>query len=352
MLPSSSSIRDRHPLNTNPDVPLPTILRDRLTVEYRTQPETETIREGQDVVLGLSTTPKSLPPKYFYDDRGSKLFEAITQLPEYYLTRTETTILQNCVSAIAARVGPCDLIELGSGSSTKTRILLDAYRQINIHLRYVPVDVSGSMLEETAHLLLQEYPQLSIHGLVSTYENALANLPDRIHPSRMIAFIGSTLGNLAPHECETFLGHVSAALQPNDYFLLGIDLHKDTAILEAAYNDSQGITAAFNLNMLDHLNWRFQGNFDLQHFRHVSFYNTRDRQIEMHIESLRSQIVNLRSLEFTATFATGEKLLSEISRKFEIPEIQETLSKHHLNAVETFTDSQRWFALILCQKKP
>lgn len=332
----------------------PVLQRNRLTLEYRlpasASSDPTATDGGQDVVSGLTQTPKSLPPKYFYDDRGSQLFEAITTLPEYYLTRTETQILQQDADAIARRVGACDLVELGSGSSTKTRILFDAYHQQNIPLRYVPVDVSGGILEDTARQLIQDYADLSVHGLVSTYEAALADLPATDLPRRLIAFIGSTLGNLSPQHCEQFFQQVSQALQPGDYFLLGVDRHKATARLEAAYNDSQGVTAAFNLNMLHHLNWRFQGDFDPGQFRHVAFYNEGDRQMELYIESLQAQTVTLKALDLTVTFQAGERLLSEISRKFAIAPLTADLLTHGFQMIETFTDDQQDFALCLCQR--
>lgn len=325
--------------------------RDRLTVDYLTTVDTlPTVQEGMDVVQGLSAQPKSLPPKYFYDNVGSQLFEQITALPEYYLTRTETAILEEVADAIATLTGPCELVELGSGSATKTRILLDAYCRQAATCRYVPVDVSGGMLEDSARQLLAEYPELKVHGLVSTYEPALAQLPERHLPARMIAFIGSTLGNLTPTECSQFLSHVSAAMAPGDYFLLGIDLRKEKSRLEAAYNDSQGVTAQFNLNMLQHLNWRFQGNFDLTQFRHVAFYNEIEHQIEIYIESQMRQTVTLKALNLTVTFEAGERLLSEISRKFDLAEIATLLQQFQLNCVQTFSDSEQQFGLLLATK--
>ncbi|HEY9878231.1 MAG TPA: L-histidine N(alpha)-methyltransferase [Leptolyngbyaceae cyanobacterium] len=307
--------------------------------------------EGQDVIVGLTQSPKSLPPKYFYDDRGSLLFEQITQLPEYYLTRTETTILKDSADAIATLTGSCELVELGSGSATKTRILLDAYQRQGCPLRYVPVDVSGGMLEASADQLLVQYSGLTVHGLVSTYETALTHLPTPALPTRMIAFIGSTLGNLSPRECQQFLGQISQALSSGEYFLLGVDLQKDVATLEAAYDDSQGVTAAFNLNMLHHLNWRFQGNFQPEQFKHVSFYNSEHHQIEIYIESLAQQAVTLKTLDLTVSFAAGERLLSEISRKFNLADLTQELSEHQLAVVKTFTDEQQWFGLLLCVKR-
>jgi len=325
--------------------------QDRLTLEYLIT-RTPDQAEGLEVIQGLSQTPKALPPKYFYDERGSRLFEQITQLPEYYLTRTETDILRCSADAIATLTGPCDLIELGSGSSTKTRLLLDAYQRQGTPLHYLPVDVSGTMVEESAQALLQQYPNLTLHGLIGTYEQALAQLPAAQFPCRLLAFIGSTLGNLSDSECDQFLTQVSQALAPGDYLLLGIDLRKSVEVLEAAYNDSQGVTAAFNLNLLHHLNSRFQGNLDPSQFRHVAQYNPVAHQIEIYIESLTAQTARLNTLDLTVTFAPGERLLSEISRKFDLPALATHLQTYGLHAVHTFTDPQQWFGLLLCQRHP
>ncbi|MCL6750149.1 L-histidine N(alpha)-methyltransferase, partial [Nostoc sp. CCCryo 231-06] len=226
---------------------------------------------GSDVVKGLTQTSKSLPPCYFYDDRGSELFEQICDLPEYYLTRTETTILQQYAGEIAKITGACELVELGSGSSTKTRILLNAYQQLDYPLHYLPIDVCAGILESSAKQLLTDYPLLQVYALAGTYELALAKLLPTQLPSRMICFIGSSLGNLTPGECDVFFSEITEALQVGEYFLLGIDLRKPKQILEPAYNDSQGVTAAFNLNMLEHLNQRFEGNFDTTQFEHWAF---------------------------------------------------------------------------------
>ncbi|MGB3299283.1 MAG: L-histidine N(alpha)-methyltransferase [Phormidesmis sp.] len=306
--------------------------------------------EGQDVIQGLSYLPKSLPPKYFYDEKGSQLFDQICQLLEYYPTRTETAILQRYGGAIAQITGPCEIAELGSGSATKTRILLNAYNAASHPLRYIPVDVSSTALIKSSQQLLKEYPTLSIQGLVSTYEPALKALPSKQLSARMIAFLGSTIGNLQPDECGAFLARISEALQPNDYFLLGLDLQKEISVLEAAYNDSQGITAAFNLNMLRHLNQRFEGDFDLDAFTHVARYNKQDSQIEMYLKSAKAQTIRLRKLGLTVGFEKSDRILSEISRKFDFEEMSQTLQDHQLSVIEAFTDEQRWFGLLLCQR--
>ncbi|MDJ0553753.1 MAG: L-histidine N(alpha)-methyltransferase [Microcoleaceae cyanobacterium MO_207.B10] len=330
-------------------------LKDRLQIEYLVNAnilaETEKVL-SQDIINGLIQTPKSLPPRYFYDDRGSQLFEQICQLPEYYPTRTEASILQECSEEIARLTGPCEIVELGSGSSTKTRILLDAYDTLGLPLRYLPIDISGGILESSAKDLLVDYPNLYIHGLVSTYELALSALKPAALPTRMISFLGSSLGNLSPQECDIFFSQIRGALQPGEYFILGIDLHKSKQILEPAYNDSQGVTAAFNLNMLQHLNRKFEGNFNLRKFEHLAFYNEKLHQIEMHLKSQEQQTVNLRGLDLTVTLEAGETILTEISRKFEIETMQQYLKKQSLITMKTWTDSEQKFGLILSKFSP
>lgn len=321
---------------------------DRLAEPIVRSEEAEIV--GQDVIDGLRQSPKTLPPKYFYDDRGSELFEQICDLPEYYLTRTETAILRTCAGTIAQTTGACELVELGSGSSVKTRILLDAYQNQGYPLHYAPIDISAGMLESSAKTLLLDYPTLHIHALAATYEQALESLPPCPLPRRMVAFIGSTLGNLSPQECDRFFSQITAALNPGDYFLLGVDLQKTRELLEAAYDDSQGVTAAFNLNMLRHLNWKFGGNFDLTQFEHVAYYNPVQHQIEMHLRSLRSQTVTLDRLNLTIEFVAGETILSEISRKFDLGQIQADLQPWKLKPVQVWTDAKNWFGLLLCQR--
>uniref|UniRef100_B8HYA1 Methyltransferase n=1 Tax=Cyanothece sp. (strain PCC 7425 / ATCC 29141) TaxID=395961 RepID=B8HYA1_CYAP4 len=305
---------------------------------------------GADVFEGLSQTPKTLPPKYFYDDRGSQLFEQICTLPEYYPTRTETWILQHYAGAIAELTGSCELVELGSGSSTKTRLLLDAYSHQGESLCYLPIDVSGGILKQSALELLQDYSGLKVHGLVATYEIGLQQLPQRQLPSRMILFLGSTLGNLTPSQCDRFFAQIGQTLQPGEFFLLGVDLQKSVAQLEAAYDDAQGVTAAFNLNMLQHLNWRFGGNFDLNQFCHRAFYNTVENQIEMHLESRCDQTVFLAELDLTIALQAGETIQTEISRKFKLSQIEQDLQTYGLKPLQSWTDPNHWFGLVLSQR--
>jgi gamma-glutamyl hercynylcysteine S-oxide synthase len=354
---ASSDLVSLYPLATPIPVTLPPTSpppSERLTIVdllSATQSDQEKqALEQQAFIQGLSQFPKTIAPQYFYDQQGSLLFEQICTLPEYYPTRTEAWILQTFAAEIAQLTGPCELVELGSGSATKTRLLLDAYAQnTDTQMAYLPIDVSGEILETSAQSLLADYPLLQIYGLIATYELGLAHLPASQLPNRMLAFLGSTLGNLNPAECALFFGQVRAALQPGQFFLLGVDLQKPIPMLEAAYNDSQGVTAAFNLNMLQHLNQRFQANFDLSQFQHRAFYNQMAHQIEMHLASRCAQTVRFEALDFEISLAAGETIHTEISRKFSLPQLQQELERFKLMPRQIWTDPQQWFGLLLCQ---
>ena len=309
------------------------------------------LNHHQDLIDGLSQPFKSIPSRYFYDDLGSKLFEQICLLPEYYPTRTETKILQEYSDKIAKHTGNLALVELGSGSSTKTRYLLDAYNHCYSSLHYIPIDISGSILKDSVLSLLDDYPNLTIDGKVGTYEQCLANLSVAEQQQKMIMFLGSTIGNFDPEECDRFLDLISSALNPGDYFLLGLDLQKPKPILEAAYNDSQSITAQFNLNILQHLNWKFQGNFDLNLFEHQAIYNEQQNQIEMYLVSQQAQSIDLGVLDLTIQLAPEEKILTEISRKFDVGQISQILEHKNLSFCQSYTDEQKWFSLLLFQQK-
>ena len=309
--------------------------------------------DGADVVRGLGARPKTLPPKYFYDAQGSRLFERITALPEYYLTRTEQLILSDCARDLAQRMEPADLVELGSGSARKTRTIIDALLEAapaKSPLLYVPIDVSEAALEESASALVAAYPRLTVSGLVATYEGGLAALPPRLAPRRLMLFLGSTIGNLDDAESAAFFAAVAAALSPGDALLLGFDLAKTPGVIEAAYNDAQGVTAAFNLNMLRHLNRRFDGDFDLARFRHHAFFNAAASRIEMHLVSAGAQAVRLRKLGLAARFAAGETIRTEISRKFRAAAMAEAVSRHGFALERRWSDSQEWFALALFRR--
>ena len=334
-------------------------IEDRLKIDYLLDAKTAEKNDIQDLISGLQNTPKSIPVRYFYDSQGSQLFEQICQLPEYYPTRTEASILKQYAAEIVEQTKAIELIELGSGSSTKTRYLLDAYQDLHTPLYYSPVDVSDTILKDSAYKLLADYPQLKIQGKVATYDQALEQISSYVLGRRTIIFLGSSIGNFKDSECDRFINQVTAVLNPGDYFLLGIDLQKPKKILEAAYNDSQGVTAAFNLNMLQHLNHRFQGNFNLDLFRHQAIYNSNEHQIEMYLIAQQDQLISLKDLNLTLKVNKGEKILTEISRKFNLEQMKQYLGNisdkeaegQNLNLIQTYTDEQQWFGLLLCQKQ-
>ena len=270
---------------------------------------------AEEVRQGLGSNPKYLFPKFFYDDLGSDLFEQITELPEYYPTRAERALLASMADELMADLRPHELVELGSGSSSKTKLLLNAPSCLE-HLRsYVPFDVSEGMLRGTAEELVAAYPFLSIHGVVGDFERHLEGIP----PSggrRLVLFLGSTIGNLEPSRRGQFLTAVHGLLGPDDRFLIGLDLVKEPAILHAAYNDSAGVTAAFNQNILRVVNNALDADFDLNAFEHLAFYNADAARIEMHLVAQRPQQVHLSGLGLTIQLVKGERIWTENSYKF------------------------------------
>ncbi|MFN3926210.1 MAG: L-histidine N(alpha)-methyltransferase [Pseudanabaenaceae cyanobacterium] len=319
----------------------------RLTIDQASQ---ITPPDPQELIAGLTGDPKTIPAYYFYDDRGSLLFEQICQLPEYYLTRTEAQILRENAETIAQLTQAKQLIELGSGSSKKTRILLSAFTEINQSFNYVPIDISGGMLYDTAQNLLLEYPTLTVHGIVATYQVALRKLPDPpAAGSRLFCFLGSSLGNFTAQESHALFQQITASMNKGDYFLLGVDCHKDRDILYRAYNDRVQVTAEFNRNILAHLNDRFVGNFEVDLFSHQAIYNEQEKQIEMYLISRQPQMVKLQELGLTLQFQTGELIRTEISRKFVPQELCQELQRIGLSTIKVFTDPRRWYALVLTQ---
>jgi dimethylhistidine N-methyltransferase len=303
--------------------------------------------DGADVVAGLTSTPKSLPCKYFYDAAGSALFERICETPEYYPTRTERSILTRHAGDIAALTGPCEIVELGSGSASKTRLLLDAYAEATDEVHFVPIDVSESILRVSSRDLVTRYAALSIRGFSGTYEQALAALHPAPAPARMFVFLGSTIGNFSDSERIAFVARIRDAMARGDYFLLGIDRRKDPAIIEAAYNDSQGLTARFNLNMLTHLNRRFHGDIAVDNFAHRAVYEPRRHQIEMWLESRVAQIARLADLNLSVDLARGESIRTEISKKFDPKELAREFAALGLCQVALWSDDRQWFSLVL-----
>jgi len=306
--------------------------------------------DGADVVAGLTATPKTLPCKYFYDAAGSALFEQICETPEYYPTRTERSILAGHAGDIAALTGPCEIVELGSGSASKTRLLLDAYAQAGDEVHFVPIDVSETILRESSRDLVTRYDSLSIRGYSGTYEQALAALHPPPAPARMFVFLGSTLGNFRDTERAAFVSRIRDVMAQGEYFLLGIDRRKDPAVIEAAYNDSQGLTALFNLNMLTHLNRRFHGNIAVDEFTHRAVYEPRRHQIEMRLEGQAAQKATLRDLDLSLDFAKGESIRTEISKKFDPVELASEFAGLGLGQVALWSDDQDWFSLVLFRR--
>lgn len=301
----------------------------------------------RDVRAGLTATPKSLPPKYFYDARGSDLFDEITHLPEYYPTRAETAILTQHAPTIASTSGARTLVELGSGTSVKTRLLLDAFASLGTLVRFVPFDVDAAVLSHASELLTAEYPHLAVEPVIGDFEEHLTALPD--HPRRMIAFLGSTIGNLEPSARARFLRSVRGVMQPTDTFLLGTDLVKDPARLQRAYDDPAGVTAAFNRNVLEVVNRELRGDFEPGWFEHVALWNADSEWVEMHLLSLRDQVVNIGDLDLTVQFARGELMRTEISAKFHPDGIGRELRAAGLERVAFWTDPGGDFGLSLCR---
>ncbi|MFD6295857.1 L-histidine N(alpha)-methyltransferase [Streptomyces sp. NPDC060235] len=295
-----------------------------------------------DVLDGLGHTPKTLPPKWFYDAHGSELFEKITELPEYYPTRAEREILLARAGAIAAASGARTLVELGSGSSEKTRHLLDALPDLHT---YVPVDVSESALTQAGQALIAERPELNVHALIADFTAGLT-LPDTPGP-RLVAFLGGTIGNLLPAERASFLSSVRSLLSPGDTLLLGTDLVKDPSVLVAAYDDAAGVTAAFNKNVLSVVDRELGADFDLDAFEHVALWDAGHEWIEMRLRSRVAQTVKISGLGLAVDFAEGEEVRTEISAKFRAEGVRAELAEGSFDLTHWWTDTEGRFALSL-----
>jgi L-histidine N-alpha-methyltransferase len=297
-----------------------------------------------DVLDGLTRPFKEIPPKHFYDTEGSRLFDEITRLPEYYPTRSERAILAARSAEIVRETGAAELVELGSGVPTKTLLVLDAMRDAGTLDRYVPFDVSEVVLRESAENLVERYPGVRVYGVVGDFERHLDALPPAEGP-RIIAFLGGTIGNFPPGSRRKFLRSLARALRPQDALLLGTDLVKDPAVLEAAYNDSAGVTAAFNRNVLAVINRELDADFDLGAFEHVAFYDREQEWIEMRLRALRPQVVEVRKLGITVHFANREELRTEISAKFTRERLEADLGAAGLALRAWMTDPDGLFAL-------
>jgi dimethylhistidine N-methyltransferase len=319
--------------------------RFRLTVGSATQPGVDLARE---VELGLRAEPKRLPCRFFYDDAGSRLFEEICELREYYLTRAEDEILAQRSAEIVSRLPEgIMLVELGSGSATKTRRVIEAALESSRELVYVPIDISQGMLEASSRELLAAYPALSIHALAAEYEAAVDALRRERARPKLVLWLGSNVGNFDRREAARFLGRISSALQPDDRLLVGIDRRKPREILEAAYDDSRGVTARFNLNLLERINTELGGRFDIAAFRHVALYDDIEGRIEMHLESRSAHTVHIEALGMDVRFERGERVHTENSYKYSSAEIAELCRSAKLALERTWYDSRSLFGVHL-----
>ena len=298
-----------------------------------------------DARAGLTASPKVLPPKWFYDEEGCRLFDEITRLPEYYPTRTERVILSRHAGEIAARTSADTLVELGSGTSEKTRLLLDALSAHGSLRRFVPFDVSEPTLRDAASAIELEYPGVDVHGVVGDFERHLDRLPGG--GTRLVAFLGSTIGNLDPDGRARFYRTIAAGLAPDDALLLGTDLVKDTLRLEAAYDDSAGVTAAFNRNVLSVLNRELAADFAPERFAHVARWNPAGEWIEMRLRAQGAQMVRVQELDLQVEFADGEEMRTEISAKFRRERVETELAAAGLALAAWWTDPGGDFALSL-----
>ena len=301
-----------------------------------------------DVLAGLTASPKTLPPKWFYDARGSVLFDEITRLPDYYPTRCEREVLAERSAEIAELTAADTLVELGSGTSEKTRLLLDALRDAGTLRRFVPFDVDESVLTMASKQVVQEYPGVEVHAVVGDFERHLSELPKG--GRRLIAFLGGTIGNLRPDQRAILLGALAASMAPGDALLLGTDIVKDPARLVAAYDDATGVTADFNRNVLRVLNRELDGDADIEAFRHVALWDAEHEWIEMRLQAESAQTVHLAALDLTVEFAAGEQLHTEISSKFRPEGVRREVAAAGLELQRWWTDGAGDYGVSLSVK--
>jgi L-histidine N-alpha-methyltransferase len=303
---------------------------------------------AEDVLDGLTRPFKELPPKHFYDERGCELFDRITELPEYYPTRAERSILRAEAERIAAETGAAELVELGSGTAAKTRVLLDAMAAAGRLRRYVPFDVAETVVRASAEALVEEYPGLRVHGVIGDFERHLDRVPPPRHGEpRIVALLGGTIGNFPPGSRRRLLREIAALLGPDDRLLLGTDLVKDPAVIEAAYDDAAGVTAEFNRNVLHVLNRELRADFPLADFEHVSFFDRRNEWIEMRLRARRACTVRIEALGLQVELAAGEEIRTEISAKFTPERVADDFAAAGLELSGWHTDPQERFALSL-----
>ncbi|SEM01874.1 L-histidine Nalpha-methyltransferase [Blastococcus sp. DSM 46786] len=298
-----------------------------------------------DALAGLTSTPKSLPPRWFYDERGSELFDQITRLPEYYPTRAERAVLQVHADAIAAASGADVLVELGSGTSEKTRLLLTALSRAGTLRRFVPFDIDPTVLAAAGAAVVEEYPEVTVDAVIGDFTEHLDRLPRT--GRRMVAFLGSTIGNLEPVPRARFLTDLAGTLDPGDSFLLGTDLVKDPARLLRAYDDAAGVTAAFNRNVVTVLNRELGADFDETAFEHVAVWDAEHEWIEMRLRSRTEQVVRVAALDLDVPFAEAEEMRTEVSAKFRREGVEAELAAAGLRLTHWWTDRDGDFAVSL-----
>jgi L-histidine N-alpha-methyltransferase len=300
---------------------------------------------AEDVRRGLLTQPKRFLPKYFYDQLGSQLFEAICLLPEYYITRAENEILELYADEIVSSLdGNTTLLEMGSGSASKTRLIIEALLRKQEQLRFIPVDISATALDSSSRILLQSYPQLEIEAYAADYFAGLAELGKTQRSRTLALFLGSNISNFDPEEALKFLRALRQMLREGDALLLGADLKKEKSVIEAAYNDALGVTAAFNLNVLARINRELGGDFDLRAFQHRAFYNETAGRVEIYIESTREQTVTISQLEMTVQFAEGEQIHTENSYKYDLSDIASLANETGFTRARTWLDEKQQFS--------
>lgn len=314
-------------------------------------PSENEVSFAEAVDRGLSQPQKSLPPRFFYDRRGSELFERITQLPEYYLTGCEASILESCSGEIVGLAGgQIAFVEFGSGSSQKTRLLIEAALKRQPRLRYVTIDISAEFLRQSAESLVERYPGLGVTAIAGEYFAGVEVLPEEVG-RRMFLFMGSNVGNFEDHEAVAFLSAVREAMRPDDWILLGIDLAKDRSIVEPAYNDPQGVTAEFNLNILRRINRELGGRFDLSKFRHEALYLESSERVEMRLVSLTDQVVEIAALGNSFHFNPGEYIHTESSRKYSEASLRRILTAAELDIDECWKDPRKWFSILALRRQ-
>ena len=305
---------------------------------------------AEEISSSLNRDFKFITPKFFYDKKGSDLFEKICTLPEYYPTRTEITILKNLQTELPSFIDDSfRLVELGSGASVKTRLLLDIFTQMQHTTEYFPIDIS-EILTESSELLLQDYDNLRITGIIDTYEGGLEFLKNYGSKNNLIIFLGSSFGNFSPADGKTFLEKINSTMNSGDLFLIGLDLVKDSQILESAYDDAQGVTAEFNLNVLSRINNELDANFNLNNFSHHSTYNKEDQRIEMYLKSLTNQSVIISKSNLSLNLEKNELIHTEYSHKYTLEQIKTLLKNTGFKINHTWLDDDTYFSLTLVSK--